>query len=177
MRVLLTVLTVQISLKHFPSSMHRFSYSTFPLCQEVPVNIGRLSVPLGLCVCVTFCSLLTSMREVQGSQGHHRWVRMDPVLLCVCVSLRGQGGRQCLPLSLWCVTFAAELSPTNGALVEPCKESPAGVLLESAWGRLGTAGSVWSTSADVRRMSTASLPSDDDSQSAQTREVTVLSTI
>ncbi|MEQ2174743.1 hypothetical protein GOODEAATRI_011043 [Goodea atripinnis] len=60
----------------------------------------------------------------------------------VCVRLRGQGVGLCLPLSLWCVTLAAELSPTNGALVEPCKASPAGVLLESAWGQLETAGCV-----------------------------------
>lgn len=73
-----------------------------------------------------------------------------------------------LPLSLWCVTSAAALSPTNGALVEPCKESRAEVLFESAWGQWGTAGSVWSTSADVGRMSTVSLTTDDHSQSIET---------
>lgn len=47
-----------------------------------------------------------------------------------------------LYLSLRCVTSAAALSPTNGAVVEPCKEDPAEVLFESAWGQWGTAGSV-----------------------------------
>lgn len=47
-----------------------------------------------------------------------------------------------VPLSLWCVTSAAALSLTNRAVAEPCKESPAEVLFESAWGQWGTADSV-----------------------------------
>lgn len=96
-----------------------------------------MRVCVRVCVCayarVAACGLLMDMREVQGSLGHHRWVRVDGGGEC------GEGG---LPLSLWCVTSAAALSPTNGALVEPCKESPAEVLFESAWGRWRTAGSV-----------------------------------
>lgn len=57
--------------------------------------------------------------------------------MCVCVF--GVWG---VPLSLWCVTFAAALSPTNRAVEEPCKETPAEVLFECAWGQWGTAGSV-----------------------------------
>lgn len=63
------------------------------------------------------------------------------------IVLEKGGGR--LPLSLWCITSAELLSPANGAAVEPCKESPAGVRFESAWGQWETAGSVWSTSVDV----------------------------
>lgn len=43
---------------------------------------------------------------------------------CVCVW--DWGGR---PLSARCVTSAAPLSPANGALVDPCKESRAEALL------------------------------------------------
>lgn len=86
-----------------------------------------------VCVCVAACGLLTDVAEVQDSLGHHRWVSGW------WWRGRSAGG---LPLSLWCVTSAAALSPTNGAVVEPCKESPAEVLFESAWGQWGTAGSV-----------------------------------
>lgn len=118
------------------------------------------------CVCAAACGLLMDTREVRGLLGHHRWVRVDGGGEC------GVGG---LPLSLWCVTSAAALSPTNGALVEPCRESRAEVLFESAWGQWGTAGSVWSTSADVGRMSTVSLTTDDHPQSIETVGIFFLS--
>lgn len=162
MRVLLAALAVEISLKRFPPPIKPAS-STFSCCQ---------------CTECVRASVFVWLPENWLAWGRYRppscwwgraWCYCMGVRVCVCVSLRGQGGGQCLPLSLRCVTFAVELSPTNGALVEPYKENPAEVLLESAWDQLGTAGCVWSTSADVGRMSTASLPPDDHSQSTGSR--------
>jgi len=155
-----------------PPSMGLFLSLTFPLYPDVLLNIRSYCCCMCVvCVCVCLPAvLLTDTRDVQGSQGHHRWVGIgagECVSECVCLRVfLYVWGR--VALSLWCVTFAAALSLTNGALVEPYKESPAEVLFESAWAQWGTAGSVWSTSADVGRMSTVSLIIDDHPLSTKT---------
>lgn len=163
MRVLLTVLAVQTPVKHFlhpsiasfPSLPFRSPSCHSPQCFQVVDD---------LCLCVCTCVGPPAVYWLTWARYRAHWGTTAG-----WVDGGREGGvRRGLPLSLWCVTSTAALSPTNGAVVEPCKESPAEVLFESAWGQWGTAGSVWSTSVDVGRMSTASLTTNDHLQSTQT---------
>lgn len=80
-------------------------------------------------VCELPWSLLTDVVEVKGPAGAPLlgdcMMIGEGVSVSVCVCVLDWGW----PLSARCVTSAAALSPANGALVEPRKESPAEALL------------------------------------------------
>lgn len=145
---------VQTPVKHTSPSIYHLLSSTSSMSSRPPSTIPGCR---WVCVC-------GHMRFIDWREWGTGLTGVPPLGEWMVVE-RVEGG---LPLSVWCVTSAAALSPTNGAIVEPRKESPAEVLFESAWGQRGTAGSVWSTSADVGRMSTGSLTTNDHPQSTQT---------
>jgi len=107
MRVLLAVLAVQIPLKRAPSIHLALPFFNFP-SPSCP-SPHHFQIVDGVCVCVCghlwfidWCGRGTGLTGAPPL-GEWKWV----------------GG---LPLSLWCVTSAAALSPTNGAAVEPRQE-------------------------------------------------------
>lgn len=124
MRALLAVWT----LKHSPF-MHHFLSFTSLRSPDAPFFFFFFTFPtlsMSGCLCVYW----------QASRGQRH---------CVCVCW------EAAPPNMWCITSAVALSPTNGAVVEPCEESPAGVLFESSLSQREAVGSVWSTAADVGR--------------------------
>lgn len=160
------------------TAAHNESSSHCARCSDTPETLSSIRLSLPLFSVLLFSTLpqrfqlvgdvvCDHLRCIDGRGRGTGLAGASP--LGECMMVEGVGGG--LPLSLWCVTSAAALSPTNGALVEPCKESPAEVLFESVWGQWGTAGSVWSTSADVERMSTVGSTTNDHSLSTQSGDL------